>query len=736
MDLSIIILFLINTISIFGQKTEDINSQDCKNLMNFFDSYTQSVGHKLNIPACCDDSRKYHYIVCENGSVTAIELRMNKFNEQIDFSNFPILPNLRRLLFEGHIFKDGILPTRFFDLPKLEDLEILSSNIAVVPENLNKDCPLNRLNLYNNTINGFPNSILNYDLKFLDLSYNKEIQTIPSNIKNLKNLEIFYAGTTGLTNMSEEIFNLESLREFDLDGNPKLSTKIYNFGRKIETCDFRNINVLCYEPGTCEKIIVQEEPFRKFNYDNDNIYKKCTDSFKSRKSGSFLKSNLIIAILICIIIALLSCICCLLLLRFRNKREKTDSEIGMREELYASPTIEMSNSFLEINSSNFPVSNINSLTSSVSIDNIENTEAKSLSPSQFKNVESPSLSPSEFNISSIQNISNDIKFNISTVPSFSNNNNNNNNNNNSFNLISFSSVSSMENTENTSFNSNLIPINSTDEINFTSLIPNTSIKDLNYNSSLIPSASAKDLNYNSSLIPNTSTKDLNYNSSLILNTLPEDLNGSSSLIAETSAISFNLNSSLIPNSSDINNNNANTDDNNKYNYTSNLISNNSAMDNLSIIPKNSIMDSNLDLGTNLLPSNSFMTGNLNLSTLPNTTSDKDFNISSIPSIRTNNNSLNISSLQGISGINSNSLIDTLKSQPTNNNLEVPNFNSNNKLVGSPRLSNNKRNSNLQYNVVKPSLSLTINTVIPSTNTSNDKESANSLDHLNSAQPLL
>jgi len=72
MNFSIIILFLITIIPIFGQTTEDSNSQDCQNLMNFFNSYIQSVGHQLNIPACCDDSKDYHYIVCENGSVTAM----------------------------------------------------------------------------------------------------------------------------------------------------------------------------------------------------------------------------------------------------------------------------------------------------------------------------------------------------------------------------------------------------------------------------------------------------------------------------------------------------------------------------------------------------------------------------------------------------------------------------------------------------------------------------------------
>jgi hypothetical protein len=750
MNFSIIILFLITIIPIFGQTTEDSNSQDCQNLMNFFNSYIQSVGHQLNIPACCDDSKDYHYIVCENGSVTAIELRMNRFNEQIDFSNFPILPNLRKILFEGHIFKDGVLPSRFFDLPKLEDLEILSSNIAVVPENINKDCPLHKLNLYNNTINGFPNQILDYDLKFLDLSRNEEIKTIPSKIKNLKNLEILYIGMTGLTSMSEEIFNLENLREFDLDGNPELSTKIYNFGKKLDSCDFRNTNIICYEPGTCDKIIVQEEPFRKFNYDNDNTFEKCTDTFKGREegegrgNGSFIKNNFLLIILIIIILLLLACICFLLLFRRKNDKEKTDSKIGMSEEIYSSPTIEIPNSYVKVNSSNnFAISKINSISSDMSLDleSSENVESKSLFTSQLKNKNSPSLSPSEFNISSIPNVSSDNKFSISSIPNVSNDNKFNistvpitSTKNKNFNLSFISSsTSTMENsssnnnttTTTTTTNKNNNHYYSSEQANFS-----TSEEITTYNSSSeIPNNSAMDLNFNSSLIPESSA----------LNKIKNQFDSSLIPIPNTSAINHHHHRHHNRNS-------------NNYGSESNL--------NLSTIPKNSTLESHFSISS--------------LPNLPELDEEEEedllsLNHGSLSNMNTINDSgfdptLNISSMKNISGINSYSLIDSSMPKHATKNLEVyPNH----RFLDSPNIrdmnnpnsydnhninintnintntntntdngsgNGNKRNSNFQFNM-KPSYPLRINTVT-STATNRGSSSVTSLKPLDPAYPLL
>jgi len=51
---------------------ENTKSEDCEKVMNFFTNYEQQVGHELKIPDCCDNSRKVHYITCENGYITAM----------------------------------------------------------------------------------------------------------------------------------------------------------------------------------------------------------------------------------------------------------------------------------------------------------------------------------------------------------------------------------------------------------------------------------------------------------------------------------------------------------------------------------------------------------------------------------------------------------------------------------------------------------------------------------------
>jgi len=149
--------------------------------------------------------------------------------ESIDFSTYPLLPKLERILLEGHILKDDIIPGRFFEMPNLKQLNITHAAATSLPE-IPDNCSLECLNLYKNSIRGFPTSILKCsNLKFLDLARNN-IGIIPGDISKLENLEYLYVGVNNLTSLSEKIFSLK-LKEFDLDGNPNLTTKIYNFGK-------------------------------------------------------------------------------------------------------------------------------------------------------------------------------------------------------------------------------------------------------------------------------------------------------------------------------------------------------------------------------------------------------------------------------------------------------------------------------------------------------------------------
>ena len=53
-----------------------------------------------------------------------------------------------------------------------------------------------------------------------------------------------------------------------------LNTKIINFGHEINTCCFKNTNIICYQPGTCSII----DPPTQIPECNDEQIKEVLDS--------------------------------------------------------------------------------------------------------------------------------------------------------------------------------------------------------------------------------------------------------------------------------------------------------------------------------------------------------------------------------------------------------------------------------------------------------------------------
>eukprot|EP00833_Pecoramyces_ruminatium_P006821 jgi/Orpsp1_1/1180853/evm.model.c7180000074877.1 len=52
-----------------------------------------------------------------------------------------------------------MLPTRFFDQPKLDILELYESNISFIPSNINSNCPVTEINLEHNDLTEFPSQL-------------------------------------------------------------------------------------------------------------------------------------------------------------------------------------------------------------------------------------------------------------------------------------------------------------------------------------------------------------------------------------------------------------------------------------------------------------------------------------------------------------------------------------------------------------------------------------------------
>jgi len=242
-----------------------------------------------------------------------------------------------------------------------------------------------------------------------------------------------------------------TLKEFDLDGNPELSTEIYNFGTTVETCDFRNTNILCYQPGTCSGFVIQDSS-SKLGSEADMNYDKCTntDSNGAKKTSSVLFIILGILILVLLIVGLL-----FWYNRRRKNEENEDSIYETKRNIYVPPKSKVKDhSFLF---SNKP------------------TKQKS-----FKVLSTPPLNSSpenkEYNNSnSYSNINNNSinsninKSNDSTIlPPIPSGNNNNNNNNNSYLLVDSSGDNSILQSKKP--NSSNIDISSVSALQSTSVI--------------------------------------------------------------------------------------------------------------------------------------------------------------------------------------------------------------------------------------------------------------------------
>jgi len=295
MNFFILFLFAINILSV-------LCISDCQEVQLFFEQYKLRTGSDIVIPECCI-RKSGNYIDCDNlGRVTEIHLRYRNRNDKIDFSSFPVLNNVKTILIAGPIFSNNAFPSNFLTYPNLESLEIVNAELQEVPD-INSSCSsLTKLSVYNNTIQGFPNTFLNCKkLNHLNLSVNEGIDTIPDDISTLKDLNYLYIGMTGLETLNPKIYELEKLIDLDISGIGDLTAEI-NFKKPVENCDFRNTNISCYTKGSCEKFILQEDPQRLTvpEKDKENDYKQCSETSSSRGLGSGSGSRTLI-IIICVL---------------------------------------------------------------------------------------------------------------------------------------------------------------------------------------------------------------------------------------------------------------------------------------------------------------------------------------------------------------------------------------------------------------------------------------------------
>jgi len=217
--------------------------------------------------------------------------------------------------------------------------------------------------------------------------------------------------------MPIEIFNLTNLKTLKLRYNINLNTPIINFGNStINSCNFSNINVVCYQKHTCESIDYDKKVFS--DADAEKYLKICTkeeiDNFKrnrnniKKSSSSFIIVGSII--LGCIFVILIGNFVYFVLINKNKSKNNSDLSINEESQYRAILNANSNDIVHELNtnnnSNNNNNNNNNNLNQNISIFNI--TVNSNINNYYFLN-----------------NSQNSGSYGMTNVPLFNNNNNNN-----------------------------------------------------------------------------------------------------------------------------------------------------------------------------------------------------------------------------------------------------------------------------------------------------------------------
>jgi len=265
----IISLFLIYGVSfhlVKGQANANTNEKsDCTKLFNFLKGDSQDYANN-----CCVENKG---ITCDNDGY--IKSFQNTDDITVpDLSSFPYLSKIETL--DLNILNLKEIPNSILKLTSLTSLNFSINQIEVIPSDIKNLSKLTRFIIGDNKINVLPNELFTLtNLKELNLGGNN-IEVIPSDIQNLSNnLELLYLNHNNIKKLPNEIFNLTHLKKLYLLNNPNLDAKIIRFGDStIGECEFNTMNVLCYEPYTCDRIHFNNRDFTDVNA--EKYFKICT----------------------------------------------------------------------------------------------------------------------------------------------------------------------------------------------------------------------------------------------------------------------------------------------------------------------------------------------------------------------------------------------------------------------------------------------------------------------------
>ena len=104
--------------------------------------------------------------------------------------------------------------------PKLQSVDLHKNNFSEIPECIRSLKHLKKLNMSHNMLNDIPEWISELrDLELLNLSSNKGINTIPSEISELKCLDRLILSNCSIDIVPDCIYEIKTLRQIRLDNN-------------------------------------------------------------------------------------------------------------------------------------------------------------------------------------------------------------------------------------------------------------------------------------------------------------------------------------------------------------------------------------------------------------------------------------------------------------------------------------------------------------------------------------
>ncbi len=114
--------------------------------------------------------------------------------------------------------KIRIIHPDFYKLSGLKELQLQENQIDSLPLGISKMKKLTKLSFYKNDLKALPLDLFHLNLKIIDLYYN-DLEVIPPEIGNLKDLEILFLAHNKIYELPESLGSLSKLDELYLHNN-------------------------------------------------------------------------------------------------------------------------------------------------------------------------------------------------------------------------------------------------------------------------------------------------------------------------------------------------------------------------------------------------------------------------------------------------------------------------------------------------------------------------------------